>query len=80
MKKQVPVRVTVILLAIAAGCCAFGVFLGEPHSLQAMENMLNQRIRYKRGKICPKTLQQFYATQSRKNFWGNEIFLWRDKL
>lgn len=30
MKKQVPVRVTVILLAIAAGCCAAGVFLGEP--------------------------------------------------
>ena len=33
MKKEVPVRVTVILLAIAAGCCAFGVFLGEPHTI-----------------------------------------------
>ena len=32
MKKEVPVRVTVILLAIAAGCCIFGIMSGEAHT------------------------------------------------
>ena len=33
MKKEVPARVTVILLAIAAGCCVFGWMNGEAHAV-----------------------------------------------
>ncbi len=35
MKKEVPLRVTVIMLAAAAAVCVIGVLLGEPQTVFA---------------------------------------------